>query len=262
MFASGEGRCGALALCMAVQAGPRLARRHSHEAAVRKAGRVRRGLAARQPLLDVPPPLDSPPLPSPPLLCPLQEVEKLQWAAIWGADTIMDLRWGCACLCVRVLEGKSKPAREWGIRSTRIVAAARLRIVQHRRHHSPIYSAVLAGRSTGANIHETREWVLRNSPVPVGTVPIYQCLEKAGGRAENITWELFRWAAAVCGVGGCTHVYVVVEVVGARVCVRREVRRHLRWQLDRGEGGESTAMVAGRAGVRGEAWGCRGVAGS
>ncbi|KAL4438520.1 hypothetical protein ABPG77_000168 [Micractinium sp. CCAP 211/92] len=46
--------------------------------------------------------------------------------------------------------------------------------------------------STGANIHETREWVMRNSPVPVGTVPIYQCLEKAGGQVENITWELFR----------------------------------------------------------------------
>jgi hypothetical protein len=46
--------------------------------------------------------------------------------------------------------------------------------------------------STGANIHETREWVMRNSPVPVGTVPIYQCLEKAGGVVENITWELFK----------------------------------------------------------------------
>jgi hypothetical protein len=67
----------------------------------------------------------------------LQEVEKLKWATIWGADTIMDL-------------------------------------------------------STGANIHETREWIMRNSSVPVGTVPIYQCLEKAGGIVENITWELFR----------------------------------------------------------------------
>ncbi|CAL8467938.1 g7476 [Coccomyxa elongata] len=65
-----------------------------------------------------------------------EEVEKLQWSTIWGADTAMDL-------------------------------------------------------STGNNIHETREWVMRNSPVPVGTVPIYQCLEKAGGIVENITWELF-----------------------------------------------------------------------
>ncbi|HEX5761383.1 MAG TPA: phosphomethylpyrimidine synthase ThiC [Thermoanaerobaculia bacterium] len=46
--------------------------------------------------------------------------------------------------------------------------------------------------STGRNIHETREWILRNSPVPVGTVPIYQALEKVGGRAEELTWELFR----------------------------------------------------------------------
>ncbi|KAK9820463.1 hypothetical protein WJX72_010613 [[Myrmecia] bisecta] len=66
-----------------------------------------------------------------------EEVEKLQWSTIWGADTAMDL-------------------------------------------------------STGANIHDTREWIMRNSPVPVGTVPIYQCLEKAGGIVENITWELFR----------------------------------------------------------------------
>ncbi len=46
--------------------------------------------------------------------------------------------------------------------------------------------------STGRNIHETREWILRNSPVPIGTVPIYQALEKVGGRAEDLTWDLFR----------------------------------------------------------------------
>jgi phosphomethylpyrimidine synthase len=46
--------------------------------------------------------------------------------------------------------------------------------------------------STGKNIHETREWILRNSPVPVGTVPIYQALEKVEGRAEDLTWEIFR----------------------------------------------------------------------
>jgi len=66
-----------------------------------------------------------------------EEVEKLQWSVIWGADTIMDL-------------------------------------------------------STGNNIKETREWVLRNSPVPVGTVPIYEALERADGRVENITWDLFK----------------------------------------------------------------------
>src|SRR5213596_4387746 len=46
--------------------------------------------------------------------------------------------------------------------------------------------------STGKNIHETREWIIRNSPVPIGTVPIYQALEKAGGKAEELTWEIFR----------------------------------------------------------------------
>jgi len=46
--------------------------------------------------------------------------------------------------------------------------------------------------STGRNIHETREWILRNSPVPIGTVPIYQALEKVDGKAEELTWEIFR----------------------------------------------------------------------
>ncbi|MEY4100143.1 MAG: phosphomethylpyrimidine synthase ThiC [Pseudomonadota bacterium] len=46
--------------------------------------------------------------------------------------------------------------------------------------------------STGDNIHETREWILRNSPVPIGTVPIYQALEKVNGKAEDLSWELFR----------------------------------------------------------------------
>jgi phosphomethylpyrimidine synthase len=46
--------------------------------------------------------------------------------------------------------------------------------------------------STGKNIHATREWILRNSPVPIGTVPIYQALEKVGGKAEELTWELYR----------------------------------------------------------------------
>jgi phosphomethylpyrimidine synthase len=66
-----------------------------------------------------------------------EEVEKVQWSTLWGADTIMDL-------------------------------------------------------STGENIHDTREWNLRNCPVPVGTVPIYQALQKVGDRPEDLTWELFR----------------------------------------------------------------------
>mmetsp|Transcript_6664 Transcript_6664/g.17923 ORF Transcript_6664/g.17923 Transcript_6664/m.17923 type:complete len:617 (+) Transcript_6664:42-1892(+) len=66
-----------------------------------------------------------------------EEVEKLQWSTMWGADTMMDL-------------------------------------------------------STGKHIHETREWIIRNCPVPVGTVPIYQALEKVDGIAEDLTWEVFR----------------------------------------------------------------------
>ncbi len=46
--------------------------------------------------------------------------------------------------------------------------------------------------STGKNIHETREWIIRNAPVPIGTVPIYQALEKVGGKAEELTWEIYR----------------------------------------------------------------------
>ena len=66
-----------------------------------------------------------------------EEVEKLRWATLWGADTVMDL-------------------------------------------------------STGKNIHQTREWILRNSPVPIGTVPLYQALEKVGGAPEELTWEVYR----------------------------------------------------------------------
>ena len=66
-----------------------------------------------------------------------EEVDKLRWATLWGADTVMDL-------------------------------------------------------STGRDIHETREWILRNAAVPIGTVPIYQALEKVGGKPEELTWELYR----------------------------------------------------------------------
>ena len=66
-----------------------------------------------------------------------EEVEKLRWATLWGADTVMDL-------------------------------------------------------STGKNIHATREWILRNSPVPIGTVPIYQALERVGGVPGELTWEVYR----------------------------------------------------------------------
>ncbi|MDE0579839.1 MAG: phosphomethylpyrimidine synthase ThiC [bacterium] len=66
-----------------------------------------------------------------------EEVEKMTWAARWGADTVMDL-------------------------------------------------------STGSDIHTTREWIIRNSPVPIGTVPIYQALEKTNGSPEELTWEIYR----------------------------------------------------------------------
>jgi phosphomethylpyrimidine synthase len=66
-----------------------------------------------------------------------EEVEKLQWSTLWGADTLMDL-------------------------------------------------------STGQHIHQTREWIMRNSPIPVGTVPIYQALEKVDGIAEDLNWEVFK----------------------------------------------------------------------
>ncbi len=66
-----------------------------------------------------------------------EEVEKMRWSTMWGADTVMDL-------------------------------------------------------STGKNIHETREWIIRNSPAPIGTVPIYQALEKVNGRVEDLCWEVFR----------------------------------------------------------------------
>lgn len=66
-----------------------------------------------------------------------EEVEKMRWSTLWGADTVMDL-------------------------------------------------------STGKNIHATREWILRNSPVPIGTVPIYQALEKVNGKAEDLSWEIYR----------------------------------------------------------------------
>jgi phosphomethylpyrimidine synthase len=66
-----------------------------------------------------------------------EEVDKLRWSTLWGADTVMDL-------------------------------------------------------STGRDIHQTREWIVRNSAVPIGTVPIYQALEKVGGRPEDLTWEVYR----------------------------------------------------------------------
>jgi phosphomethylpyrimidine synthase len=56
--------------------------------------------------------------------------------------------------------------------------------------------------STGKHIHETREWIMRNSPVPIGTVPIYQALEKVDGKAEDLTWEIYPRHADRAGRAG------------------------------------------------------------
>jgi hypothetical protein len=83
---------------------------------------------------------------------------------------------------------------------------------------------------TGDNIHETREWVMRNSPVPVGTVPIYQALEKAGGDASKITWELFRETLIEQAEQGVDYWWVLLPVcllcVGeGRACEGQEAVR-------------------------------------
>ena len=63
--------------------------------------------------------------------------------------------------------------------------------------------------STGADIHETREWILRNSPVPIGTVPIYQALEKVDGKAEELTWEIFRDTLDRTGGAGSVDYFTI-----------------------------------------------------
>jgi phosphomethylpyrimidine synthase len=61
--------------------------------------------------------------------------------------------------------------------------------------------------STGKHIHETREWIVRNSPVPIGTVPIYQALEKVDGRAEELNWEIFKDTLIEQAEQGCGLLY-------------------------------------------------------
>ncbi|KAG1677911.1 hypothetical protein FOA52_001329 [Chlamydomonas sp. UWO 241] len=89
-----------------------------------------------------------------------EEVEKLQWSTLWGADTVMDLSTGANIL--------NTLADDEG---------AGFKVMD---------------LSTGANIHETREWIMRNSSVPVGTVPVYEALERVGGDPAKLTWEAFR----------------------------------------------------------------------
>ena len=91
-----------------------------------------------------------------------EEVEKLQWSTLWGADTLMDL-------------------------------------------------------STGKHIQQTREWIMRNSPIPVGTVPIYQALEKVDGIAEDLNWDVFRQTLIEQAEQGvdckCYHVLVGICIM-------------------------------------------------
>jgi phosphomethylpyrimidine synthase len=114
-----------------------------------------------------------------------EEVEKLQWSTLWGADTLMDL-------------------------------------------------------STGKHIYQTREWIMRNSAIPVGTVPIYQALEKVDGIAEDLTWEAFRETLieqAEQGVDYFTiHAAVLLEFVHLTVdrmtgIVSRGGSIHAKWNI-------------------------------
>ena len=91
--------------------------------------------------------------------------------------------------------------------------------------------------STGQNIHNTREWILRNSPVPIGTVPIYQALEKVNGVAEDLTWEVFRDTLIEQAEQGVDY-FTIHAGVRLRLCAadRRAGHRHrLARRLDHGE---------------------------
>ena len=70
--------------------------------------------------------------------------------------------------------------------------------------------------STGRNIHTTREWMLRNSPVPIGTVPLYQALEKVDGRAEELTWEIYKDTVIEQAEQGVDYMTVHAGVLPAR----------------------------------------------
>ena len=72
--------------------------------------------------------------------------------------------------------------------------------------------------STGRNIHTTREWVLRNSPVPIGTVPLYQALEKVDGKAEELTWEIYKDTVIEQAEQGVDYMTVHAGVLPARTC--------------------------------------------
>ena len=91
--------------------------------------------------------------------------------------------------------------------------------------------------STGRNIHTIREWIIRNSPVPIGTVPIYQALEKVGGKAEELTWELFRDTLIEQAEQGVDYFTIHAGVRLAYIPLTADARhRHrLARRLDHGE---------------------------
>ena len=93
--------------------------------------------------------------------------------------------------------------------------------------------------STGKNIHATREWIIRNSPVPIGTVPIYQALEKVNGRAEDLTWEIFRDTLIEQAEQGVDYFTIHAGVLLAlRPAHRAAHHRHRQpRRLDHGAGG-------------------------
>ena len=90
------------------------------------------------------------------------------------------------------------------------------------------------GSSTGKNIHETREWIVRNSPVPIGTVPIYQALEKVGGRPEDLTWEIYRDTLIEQGEQGVDYFTVHAGVLLRYIpmTARRAHRHRLARRID------------------------------
>ncbi|MFM7297285.1 MAG: phosphomethylpyrimidine synthase ThiC, partial [Planctomycetota bacterium] len=110
-----------------------------------------------------------------------EEVEKLSWSTRWGADTVMDLSTG----------KNIHETREWILRNS-AVSSSIGEEVDKLRWAVKWGADTVMDLSTGRHIHETREWIVRNAPVPIGTVPIYQALEKVDGRAEALTWEIFR----------------------------------------------------------------------
>ena len=112
--------------------------------------------------------------------------------------------------------------------------------------------------STGKHIHETREWIIRNSPVPIGTVPIYQALEKVDGKAEDLTWEIFRDTLIEQAEQGVDYFTIHAGVLLPLRAADREAhdRHRLARRLDHGQvvprapQGESSSTRTSRTSAR------------